>query len=219
MPEWLNGPHSKCGVSETVPEVRILPLPHMIIIFSSIAFLIFSVLFLLYIFNAANILRNTLLRKEAPFIPLQKNVLERTAKEVTITDGSLIYDLGCGDGRVLFFLAKKYPQGRYIGVEKYMLPFMFARINFFFHGRPKNIKIVKKDMFDCNFREASHIFIYLFPGHVDRVYDKLEKELKKGTWVVSCGFNFKKKNAQKVIKISKNILFSQTQQKIYIYEF
>jgi SAM-dependent methyltransferase len=191
----------------------------MTTIFFSIIFFAFSVLFLLYIFNAANILRNTLLRKEAPYIPLSKNVLERAAEEMAITDRSLVYDLGCGDGRVLFSLAKKYPQGRYIGVEKYALPFLLAQINLFFHGRPKKIKIIKKDMFDCDFHEASHIFLYLFPGHVDRIYDKLEKELKKGTCVISCGFHFKKKNAQKVIEIPRNTISPGTYQKIYVYEF
>jgi len=189
------------------------------VILFSIIFLIFSIFSLIYVFNGVNILWNIILRKESPYIPLQKNVIEHASEEMPIADGNVVYDLGCGDGRVLFYLAKKYPQGLYIGVEKYNLPFMLARINYFFHGKPKNIKIIKKDMFDCNFREASHIFIYLFPGQMDKIYDKFEKELKKGTRVISCGFHFKQKNSQKVIEVPIYKPFSKVRQKIHIYEF
>lgn len=105
-------------------------------IFYSTIFLIFLTFSLLYILNFSNILRNTILKKEAPYIPIAKSVLERVAKEMLITEKSLVYDLGCGDGRALFFLAKKYPQGHYVGVEKYNLPYMLAKINLFFSWQP-----------------------------------------------------------------------------------
>lgn len=190
-----------------------------IVIILSIIFLVLFVVSLFYALNAASLLWNTLLKKEAPFVPLQKSIVNFLAEEMTITSGSVVYDLGCGDGRVLFSLAEKYPQGRYVGVEKNILPFVLAKLNYFFHGRPENIRIMKKDMFACDYSEATHVFTYLFPDHMDRIYNKLEKELKKGAVLFSCAFRFKRKEPARILEIPQKRVMGPVHKKIYIYEF
>lgn len=189
------------------------------VIILSIIFLVLFVVSLFYALNAANLLWNTLLKKEAPFVPLQKSIVNFLAEEMAITRGSVVYDLGCGDGRVLFSLAEKYPDGRYVGVEKNILPFVLAKLNFLLRGRPKNIRIIKKDMFACDYSEATHIFTYLFPDHMDRIYDKLEKELKKGAVLFSCAFRFRRKEPARILEIPQKGLMPSVHKKIYVYEF
>lgn len=152
-------------------------------------------------------------------MPLQKSIVNYLADEMKIINDSVVYDLGCGDGRVLFSLAEKYPQARYVGVEKNILPFILAKFNFWLHGRPKNIRIMKKDMFACDYSEATHVFTYLFPDHMDRIFGKLEKELKKGTLLFSCAFRFRKKEPIKVLDIPQRGIVPSVHKKIFVYKF
>lgn len=191
----------------------------VIIIILSVTFLILFVFSLLYASNAVSLLWNTLLKKEAPFVPLQRGVANFVADEMAIVKDSVVYDLGCGDGRVLFALARRHPQGRYVGVEKNILPFVLAKLNFFLHGRPKNIKIMKQDMYACDFSAATHIFTYLFPEQMERIYAKLERELRKGTQLFSCAFYFKRKEPARILEIPQRGLVPSIHQKIYVYEF
>lgn len=185
----------------------------------SIISLALSIFLILYAFNLYSLFWKTLIKKEAPFVSLSRNILDSVAKELVIKNGNVVYDLGCGNGRVLFFLAQKYPAGRYVGVEKNVVPFILAKLNHLRRGRPENIKIVKQDMFACDFSEATHIFTYLFPEHMEWIYEKLGNKFKKGTRLVSCAFSFKRKKPEKIVEIPQKGIFPPRHKKIYVYEF
>lgn len=62
-------------------------------------------------------------------MPVPKEILPTIIKALAIKKGSLVYDLGCGDGRVLVAAAKVQPQAQYLGIEKSFLPYFLARFN------------------------------------------------------------------------------------------
>ncbi len=131
-----------------------------------------------------------------------------------LTDESIVYDLGCGETKVLRYLLHKNPYAQGIGIEITPLPYFYAKILNAFSpiGR---LTIVKKDFFTVPVKDATHVFIYLLPIMLDRLLPKLESELKPGTRLVSCDFKFTKKEASEKINVPGK-KYSHT---LYIYEF
>jgi hypothetical protein len=76
--------------------------------------------------------------------------------------------------------------------------------------------ILRGDFMKQNLSAADRVFTYLYPGLMDELLPKLEKELHPGTRLVSCDFPFSKKKAKEVIDLERPKL---TGQKLYIYEF
>ena len=150
----------------------------------------------------------------APFVRIPKNVLPKIIELLDIKDNSVVYDLGCGDGRVILECYKHNPKARYIGIEKSTMPYFFARIKT--RGIDK-IKILRGDFFKKDLSQATHLFLYLLPKTMDELLPKLEKELASGTKLVSFNFSFSKKHLEEIIE------FLNPKQKrsglLYLYRF
>ena len=97
-----------------------------------------------------------------------------------LNDGTII-ELGSGWGNLLFPLSKKYAGCSIIGFENSPIPYLFSS----FLNHSKNLKIVRNDFFEKSLREANLIVCYLFPANMERLKEKLERELRPGTQVVS----------------------------------
>ena len=80
-----------------------------------------------------------------------------------------------------------------------------------------DVKILKKDFFDVDLGDATHIFTYLFPSVMDDLIPKLDSELKNGTRLVSASFHFTSKREIKEIDLKRKKY--QLAGKIYVYEF
>ncbi len=138
-----------------------------------------------------------------------------------LKDDSVFYDLGCGDGRVLFYLAKKVPKAKYKGVENGPFPLVFSYINKWVNRKKaggNRVEIIKKDFFEQDLSDATHVFAYLYPNIMDDLLPKFDKELPKGTKVVSTSFQFTLKRPIAEIDLERNGYFDLAR-KLYIYEF
>jgi len=153
----------------------------------------------------------------APFVPLPKKVLPDVIQALNLQQGDKLYDLGCGDGRVLLAAWRRQPQAQFIGIDKDWLPAICNRWRLWCAGQPTQIKTLRKNFFKQNLSGATHIFTYLFPGLMDDLLPKLTAELKPGTKLVSCDFYFTNKKPIQIINLHrpKNALAK----KLYVYEF
>jgi ubiquinone/menaquinone biosynthesis C-methylase UbiE len=151
----------------------------------------------------------------APFIPISQDVLEDIIDALQLAPGSVMYDLGSGDGRVVFAAAKR-PEVRAIGVERSVLPYVISQIEKRRKGA-QQASFIRADFFKVNVGDATHVFLYLFPGLMNALLPKFEKELKPGTRVVSCDFKFKDKVPSHVIDLHRKRF--DLGRKIYVYEF
>lgn len=149
---------------------------------------------------------------KAPFVPISKNVLPKIIDVLDVDDNSVVYDLGCGDARVLVRCYKYNQKAKYIGIEKSIVPRILAWFKLRKIGNPKNIRIINGNFFKKDISQATRVFLYLLPGMMDSLLPKLEKELKQGTSLVSYNFTFSKKQPAEVIDLSKL-------GKIYKYKF
>lgn len=181
---------------------------------SFIAFLfLLSVLIMLFLWMWSN------MRAKVPFITIPNEILKDIEKALNINENSIVYDLGCGDGRVLFYLYKNNPKAKYIGIENGQFPVLIANVRNWFHKRKNNsdITILRQDFFDVDISKATHVFTYLYPNIMDDLITKFDKELKRGTRLVSASFHFTSKREIEEIDLKRSKY--QLAKKIYVYEF
>lgn len=152
----------------------------------------------------------------APFIPISQDVLDDIVQALELSDTSIVYDLGSGDGRVVLAAAAVNTNAQAIGVERSVLPFVLSHFEKKRRGLT-NARFVRANFFDVPVNEATHVFLYLLPGLMNSLLPKLEKELRPGTRVVTCDFRFKDKMPVKTIDLQRKKY--NLGRKIHIYEF
>lgn len=150
---------------------------------------------------------------KVPFVSVSKKIILEIIKLLNLQSNSTLYDLGCGDGRVLIECQKQQPLAKFIGLDKDILPFWRAKWN----TKKLPITILRKDFFKCDLSDATHIFTYLSIKFMDELLPKLQKELRPGTRLVSCDFPFSQKKPMQTLHLirPKNSLGKT----LYIYEF
>lgn len=159
----------------------------------------------------------SLLANKAPFVPIPNDVVPEIAKALGLSANSILYDLGCGDGRVLKACLQLEPKIKAIGIEKEIVPFCLAKWKLRKFNKTASCQLFHKNFFDVSVTDATHIFTYLFPGLMDDLLPKLQQELKPGTKLVSCDFLFHHKQPSQVIDLKRSN--RALGRKLYYYEF
>jgi SAM-dependent methyltransferase len=124
----------------------------------------------------------------APFVPTPMFAVEKILKLANIKPGEKVYDIGCGDGRMVYLAAKDYKADA-VGFELSPLVYILARIRHFI-WRSK-AKIIFGNFKNRSLADADVIVCYLLPETNAKLEKKLNAELKKGTRIVSYAFQFK----------------------------
>ncbi|KKR08273.1 MAG: hypothetical protein UT32_C0002G0036 [Parcubacteria group bacterium GW2011_GWC2_39_14] len=119
----------------------------------------------------------------APWAPTKKNDVPRFLELADIKGGEKVYDLGCGDGRLLFAAAEKGAE--VIGYEISLLPYLIAKIKQFSFVKKEHTRIFFKDFWHVNLAEADLVYFFLMPKIYDKLKAKFEKELKPGSRVIA----------------------------------
>jgi len=154
---------------------------------------------------------------KAPFVPVGRTILPQIIQALDIKPDSKVYDLGCGDSRVLIAAWRGQPRARYFGLDKDWLPVICSRLRIFLVGGSRNITVIKRDFFKYDLSPATHVFIYLFPKLMDQLLPKLQAELKSGTKIVACDFCFSDKKPAQVIDLGRPQ--KSLGKKLFVYEF
>lgn len=159
------------------------------------------------------------LRSKVPFITAPSSVFENIDKALGLDNNSVVYDLGCGDGRILFYLSKIYPKAKYIGIENRSFPVLLARLGSFLNKKKtgNKIEVINDDFFNKDLKNATHIFTYLYPNMMDDLLPKFDRELKPGTKLVSLSFQFSGKKPINEVDLGRNKY--KLGRKLYIYQF
>lgn len=120
----------------------------------------------------------------APYVPLPHESLPGITEALQITPGRVVYDIGCGDGRILRSCYAQQPEAIYKGVERARYPYILARLC----GQKSNLTYKRGDAFAQNYADADRIVLYLLPKFVDRVAEKVAADCKPGTRIVAVDF-------------------------------
>lgn len=125
----------------------------------------------------------------APFVPSTKTVSEEMINLAKITKGSTVYDLGSGDGRLLFASAQ-HGARKVVGLEINPYLVLFTNLKLFFSPWRQTVFCYWKNFWTADLHDADVVFVYLLPWKMERLKKKLEHDLKPGARVVSNSFIF-----------------------------
>jgi SAM-dependent methyltransferase len=125
---------------------------------------------------------------DVPFEPTPQNVVNKMLEIAKVNKDDLVYDLGCGDGRIVVTAAKRYG-ARGVGIDLDPQRVTEARANAKEAGVEDRVKFIVGDLFQADFSDATVVTLFLF-SHVNlQLRPQLWRQLKVGTRVVSHVWN------------------------------
>jgi SAM-dependent methyltransferase len=127
-------------------------------------------------------------RINAPYVTTPDEVVAAMLRLAGVDARDTVYDLGCGDGRIVIAAAKKFG-ARGVGIDLNPERIGEARANAEKAGVEALLKFQVSDLFDCDIHPATVVTLYLLPDLNLRLRPKLLKELKPGARVVSHDFH------------------------------
>lgn len=130
------------------------------------------------------------IEKLAPYYPTPESVVERMLKLGDVKPGDKVFDLGSGDGRVVVMAAQKFgADATGIEMDADLWKQSMERIKSL--GLEKKARIIRGDIAKQDYSSATVLTVYLLPSSNDKIRPLLEKQLRKGTRIVSHDFMFK----------------------------
>ena len=127
-------------------------------------------------------------RPDVIFVPTPEEVVEAMLQVANVTKNDIVYDLGCGDGRIPVTAAKKYgARGVCIDIDPQRIK--EANENVAKNSVGDRVRVMNADLFATDLSEATVVTLYLLPSLNVKLMPKLMKELKPGTRIVSHAFD------------------------------
>jgi SAM-dependent methyltransferase len=122
------------------------------------------------------------------FVPTPNEVVDKMLEMAKVTAKDVVYDLGCGDGRIVITAAQKYG-ARAVGIDIDPKRIAEANANAKAAKVTNKVTFVEGDLFEADIGEATVVTLYLLTRLNEKLKPKLLKELKPGTRVVSHAFD------------------------------
>ena len=121
------------------------------------------------------------------YVPTRQTVVDAMLKVANVKAGDVLYDLGCGDGRIPVTAAKLGARAVCIDID----PRRIAEAN---ENVKKNnvgdrVRVLNQDLFTTDISEATVVSLYLLPSLNLKLRPTLWKTLKPGTRIVSHDFD------------------------------
>lgn len=124
----------------------------------------------------------------APFVPSTKPVSRKMIEFANIEKGMKVYDLGSGDGRLLALAADR--GAMVVGYEINPFLVIISSVLLMLRGYRLQTSVRWKNFWSAPISDADVLFVYLLPWRMKELEQKLDRELKPGTLVVSNSFIF-----------------------------
>jgi SAM-dependent methyltransferase len=122
------------------------------------------------------------------FVATDLEVVRAMLDAAKVGPGDVVYDLGCGDGRIVITAAQRYG-ARGVGVDLDPERIREARDNAASAGVTDRVTFVQQDLFATDISAATVVALYLSPEINLRLRPKLLRELRPGSRVVSHQFD------------------------------
>ena len=153
----------------------------------------------------------------APFVASPLPVVKQMLTLAQLQPGEILYDLGCGDGRVVIMAAQEFG-ARSVGVEmrEDLAKQALGKVSEL--SLDGQVKIINGDMFKVDLAQADVVTLYLTTSANDKVKPKLESELKLGTRVVSHDYEILGWRPVKIDNFCENPRLGYPSHTIYVYK-
>ncbi|MCM3905168.1 MAG: class I SAM-dependent methyltransferase [Pyrinomonadaceae bacterium] len=123
----------------------------------------------------------------APFVPTPADVVERMLQLGAVTSQDIVYDLGCGDGRVIIAAAKKYgARGIGFDIEPYRVT--ESQSNAQAAGVEQLVTFKHQDAMTVDLSDATVVMVYLVHWSTEKLRPLIAKTARAGTRIISHNF-------------------------------
>jgi SAM-dependent methyltransferase len=122
------------------------------------------------------------------FVPTPNDVVDKMLELAKVTAKDVVYDLGCGDGRIVITAAQKYG-ARAVGIDIDPRRIAEATANAKAARVTDKVRFIEGDLFEADIGEATVVTLYLLTRLNEKLKPKLLKDLRPGTRVVSHAFD------------------------------
>lgn len=140
-------------------------------------------------------------RPEVPYVPTTDEAVQAMLKLADVKQTDVVYDLGCGDGRIVIDAAKTYG-AHGVGIDINPQRIHEAKENAKKAGVEDLVRFEENDLFKADIHEASVVTLFLLQRVNLRLRPKLLRELKAGTRIVSNSFDMGDWKADKIQALS-----------------
>ena len=127
-------------------------------------------------------------KRDVPYVPTDEPVVAAMLRFAHVTADDVVYDLGCGDGRIVIAAAKHYG-ARGVGVDIDPQRIHESRENAAKARVTDRVRFLCQSFFDVDLRDATVLTLYLLPGINVKLRPKLLAELRPGTRIVANYFD------------------------------
>lgn len=148
--------------------------------------LLFLVLFVLFLIIGGSAAWASF--SAASWVPMWSKDLKRILDLAKFKKGDVLYDLGCGDGRILQYAAENYDIREAVGFEISFIPYFFAKLRAKFAKGHKKMSVKYGDLYRADLSKADVIVCFLTPKAMKKLKTKFEKELKDNARILSYAF-------------------------------
>lgn len=125
---------------------------------------------------------------DVPYVPTPQKVVDGMLELADVKKGEVVYDLGCGDGRIVITAAKKYGATG-IGVDLNPERIKEANTNAEVAKVEEKVTFHEGDLFKFDFSKADVLTLYLLPDVNLELRPKIQSEMKPGSRIVSHAFD------------------------------
>jgi SAM-dependent methyltransferase len=155
-------------------------------------------------------------RPEVPYVPTTDEAVEAMLKLADVKKTDIVYDLGCGDGRIVIAAAKNFG-ARAVGIDIDPVRIGEARENAQKADVGKLVRFEENDLFKSDIHEATVVTLFLLSSVNLRLRPKLFQDLKPGTRVVSNTFDMGDWKPDKEINVGNPDEQSYLSHRLYLW--
>ena len=147
---------------------------------------------------------------DVPYVPTPQPVVDKMLEMAKVGRGDVLYDLGCGDGRIVVTAAQKHG-ARGVGIDIDPRRIEEARQNAEQAGVTEQVEFRVGNLFQSDFSRASVVTLYLLPEINQKLRPQLWRQLKVGTRVVSHAFDMGEAwPPERTARVGNSTLYSWT---------
>jgi SAM-dependent methyltransferase len=156
------------------------------------------------------------LNLDVPYVPTTPEAVEAMLKLANVSKTDVVYDLGCGDGRIVIAAAKNFG-AHAVGIDIDPVRISEAKENAKKAGVENLVRFEQSDLFKADFHEASVVTLFLLTSVNLKLRPKLLQELKPGTRIVSNTFDMGDWKADKEVTIGDPAEESYLSHKLFLW--
>jgi ribosomal protein L11 methylase PrmA len=153
---------------------------------------------------------------DVPYVPTTEQAVQAMLKLADVKSTDVVYDLGCGDGRIVISAAKNFG-ARAVGIDINPVRINEAKENAKKAGVENRVRFEENDLFKADFSEATVVTLFLLPNINLKLRPRLLEELKPGTRVVSNTFDMGDWKAQKQAEVEGEDEETYLSRKLYLW--